>query len=69
MIYSYKCLTCGKTFEKDINLDIERKVSELGYDPSPRCILCHSSSTKKIITPIPVIFKGKGFTKSVKEKA
>jgi predicted nucleic acid-binding Zn ribbon protein len=64
MIYTFGCLSCGRFFEKEI------KISEYGKYPvhcsNPYCNSTYTFRTFRAATN--VIFKGSGFTKSVKEE-
>lgn len=62
MIYTYRCNTCRKIFEKEL----DTRLVGLGFHETPKC-RCGSSDTVKIIVPTSIIFRGDGFTKSSKE--
>lgn len=50
-IYSYKCDSCGKTFDKLLKANGNGNV---------KCIYCDSDS-KRLFSPVGIIFKGSGF--------
>ena len=50
-IYSYRCESCGKTFDKMLKADSNGNV---------KCIYCDSGS-KRLFSPVGIIFKGSGF--------
>lgn len=62
MIYLFKCKDCGHKFSKELTYD------EYMTQTIHACPSCHSFNTKRTYIEIPVIFKGEGFTKSVKEE-
>lgn len=71
MIYTYRCQTCKKVFEKDIDINsksVYRRLRLMGFPNLPICPKCGSSDVIKIILPTAVVFKGEDFTKSTKEK-
>ena len=50
-IYTYKCTSCGKVFEKFKNMN---------YNGKEYCDNC-SSEALRVFTPLGIIFKGSGF--------
>jgi len=65
MIYTYRCRKCNKTFELERT---QQLIQELGFSSNPRCPRCLSANVVKTITSPNISFKGKDFTKSVKEE-
>lgn len=58
-IYEYKCHKCGHIYEK---------FRKIGEHSSARCEIC-GSKTRRIFSPVGIVFKGKGFyTTDYKEK-
>lgn len=49
--YDYRCLDCDLTFE------VVRKVGESAEETCPSC----GGPTKRVFTPVGVVFKGSGF--------
>jgi len=49
--YDYRCTTCGCQFE------VTRAVGEKRDEPCPEC----GGSTKRVFSPVGVVFKGSGF--------
>lgn len=49
--YDYRCTACDLTFE------VTRKVGDLAEERCPEC----DSPTKRVFTPVGVVFKGSGF--------
>lgn len=63
MIYTFICIDCKKKFAEEIPMDRYSTFTTI------LCPTCYSSRVKRTyIQSIPVIFKGEGFTKSVKEE-
>jgi putative FmdB family regulatory protein len=50
-IYSYKCENCGEVYDKFVKAGGNGKV---------KCVMCHSD-TKRVFSPVGIIFKGSGF--------
>ena len=50
-IYEYECQNCCLRFE------VKRHFSEDGGTPCPQC----QGDTRRIFSPVPIIFKGPGF--------
>lgn len=69
MIYTYRCNSCSKVFEKEVSPSFDKNMKALGYSSSPRCVECKSSNTIKIITPVAIAFVGDGFTKSTSDES
>ncbi len=49
--YDYKCTSCGCVFE------ITRRAGEAAEAPCPEC----GGATKRVFSPVGVVFKGTGF--------
>lgn len=51
-VYAYRCESCGIQFER-----------QQSYNDSPlkRCPECNTTSLRKVIGPVGVVFKGSGF--------
>lgn len=65
--YDFRCNKCKNKFIFQLTKSL-KAIEELGYDIEPECPRCESKNVTKIINPIPVIFRGDGFTKSNIEK-
>lgn len=59
-IYSYVCLDCNTNFEVSISLK-----DLIGTCFS--CPNCRGYNIKRKYSPLPVVYKGEGFTKQVKK--
>ena len=63
MKYSFVCVDCVKRFVEEIPMDKYSTYTTI------LCPNCYSSKVKRTyVQPIPVIFKGSGFTKYIKEE-
>jgi putative FmdB family regulatory protein len=51
-IYTYRCGNCGVQFDR------QQKYSD---KPLTHCPECNKKSLKKVIAPVGIVFKGKGF--------
>ncbi len=51
-IYVYRCESCGVQFERRQHFNDQ---------PLTRCPECDERALRKIITPVGIVFKGKGF--------
>lgn len=58
MTYEYVCNTCHSRFK--IDLPIDTPITK-GKHIGACCTVCGSSSVRKLINPVSVQFKGRGF--------
>lgn len=66
MEYYFRCNNCGRVFNSNITIKQLEILRELGYNDYVKCPDCGNRDVTKLILDTTVIFKGDGFTKSVK---
>lgn len=64
MNYQFRCLECSYEFDRELTLKEYADGALL-----QECPHCHSINYQRVFSVVPVIFKGDGFTKAVKDES